>query len=1227
MTLGTLIRQSLRHYARAHLGTLLGAAVSTAVLVGALVVGDSVRASLRELALRRLGGIHFAIYTQDRLFGQDLASAFPPRAAAGLLVPGVVSRQDGAARANRVNVLGVAPDTWPALADWPVRGDSSREPTQAAPRSEPPGATTPGTASEPALTPELLRQWRRGEVAFLNRTLARQLGVRADDTIIVRVKKPSALALDAVITPRDQTAVALRLKVGAVLAPEQLGDFDLAASQIPPANLFLPRAFLAQRLEVPDRANLLVFAPRGPGDSLGLGNLDGGVASDVRPPTEPSAVAASADALTQLENRLQAAWTLADAELKVRTVEAPAGATGEPHGAPFVELVSDRIFLDAPIVQAALTPRTTLLTNRPSLGGDDAGYLRLASTLTNTVRVLTYLANQLRAGDRATPYSMVTAADPPYVPADLRDDEMWVNQWLADDLGVQAGDLVQLSYYVPDSASRLVERTQAFRVRGIVPIQGVYADRTLMPEFPGLARAESTHDWNAGFPLVHKIRDKDEDYWKQHRGTPKAFVALAAGQQMWANRFGALTAIRYAVPTNSEPRTVAEAVRRNLLANLDPAAVGLKWEPVREQALAAANQSQDFGGLFLGFSVFLIAAALLLMALLFQFSIEQRTVEIGTLLALGFRPKTVRRMLLAEGAALALLGGMLGVLGGVCYARAMLHGLATIWRDAVGAAALRYFASPPTLLIGYAAGVVVACLTIWLAVRKQARQPARELLAGGAVEGPQADRGTRSPASLPARGLAEVFAQSPSFWLAVGSPVLAVGGVVWALATGQTTNAAVFFSAGALVLIAGLAFSSLLLRTLARAQSTAKLTVRGLGVRNCARRRQRSLATLGLLACGSFLIAAVQANRLDAGRDATRRTSGTGGFALIGESTLPVLQDLNTREGREALGLEEHELADVSFVPFKVRPGDDASCLNLNRAQKPRLLGVRPELLAERGAFTFAKVLAGSPPVGSPWELLRWEGRATRGEPQEASPGLAPLPAIGDAASIQWALGKKLGDTLTYTDERGREFQIQLVAALANSILQGNLIIDERAFVERFPSESGHRLFLIDAPPERAGQVAAQLSRALADAGLELTPAVERLAQFNAVQNTYLGTFQVLGGLGLLLGSIGLGVVVLRNVLERRGELALLLAVGFRARAVRRLVVSEHGALLTAGLGIGVVAAAVAVLPVLLSPGAQMPVRSLTLMLAAVLVSGAVWTWLASVWALRGSLLESLRNE
>jgi ABC-type antimicrobial peptide transport system permease subunit len=147
------------------------------------------------------------------------------------------------------------------------------------------------------------------------------------------------------------------------------------------------------------------------------------------------------------------------------------------------------------------------------------------------------------------------------------------------------------------------------------------------------------------------------------------------------------------------------------------------------------------------------------------------------------------------------------------------------------------------------------------------------------------------------------------------------------------------------------------------------------------------------------------------------------------------------------------------------------------------------------------------------------------------------------------------------------------------------------------------------------------------DVGLELTPAAERLAQFNAVQNTYLGTFQVLGGLGLLLGSVGLGIVVLRNVLERRGELALLIAVGFRKAQVQRLLLLENAALLAAGLLLGVLAAAVAVLPALLAPGAQLPVASLAVTLAAVLLNGALWTWAATRVALRGDLLAALRNE
>jgi len=663
-------------------------------------------------------------------------------------------------------------------------------------------------------------------------------------------------------------------------------------------------------------------------------------------------------------------------------------------------------------------------------------------------------------------------------------------------------------------------------------------------------------------------------------------------------------------------------LEKKLVSALNPASIGLSFEPVRQQALAAAEQSQDFGGLFLGFSFFLITAALLLMALLFQLGIEQRATEVGTLLALGFTPRQVRRLWLFEGGALALVGGVIGAVGGVGYARALLLGLSTLWRAAVQTSALRYHAEAQTLAIGAVAAVLVAWLTIWLALRKQAQQPARELLAEGAG------------AEFPVSRFPFPKKRSRSGLVGTVAGLIALGLIGWALWRNETSDAETFFTAGALLLVAGLSACAMLLTALSRSGAATKFTLSAMGVRNTVRRRKRSLATVGLLGCGSFLIASIGVFRLDAVKGSEQRSSGTGGFALIGETTLPVVHDLNSKAGREFFGLDDKALTHVAFVPFRVREGDDASCLNLNRAQKPRLLGVNPELLAGRKAFTFAKV-AKDLPKENPWLLLDSSRRGNEADSTESrNPpphvgGYEPnvVPAIGDEASIVWAMRKRVGDTLEYTDERGRTFKVRLVGALANSILQGNLLIAEDEFVQRFPSQSGYRMFLIDAPSKDLHEISETLSRALRDVGLELTPASRRLAAFNGVQNTYLSTFQVLGGLGLLLGSVGLGVVVMRNVLERRGELALLLAVGFRRRALKWLVMSEHGALLLLGLGVGALSALVAVLPALLSPGADVPYGSLGLTLVVVLISGAVWTWVATALALKGRLLDALRNE
>jgi putative ABC transport system permease protein len=1143
MTRGTIIKRSLRYHWRLHLGVVLGAAIGSAALIGALIVGDSVRGSLRERALQRLGWVHVAMDLGDRLVGKayyksaiDRRNYSPGRVTGVLHSSGTAAKEDGTARANHIEVFGM-----PSFGFIGTRfneGGSVRD------------------------------------SVILNEALAQQLQVKEGDEVILRVQKPTALSREAVISPQSDAVASLRLKVYAVTKPDELGNLSLKQNQIPPFNAFLDLEVLNRALGHGDKVNLMLGGGFRHASISRFGSwlsIRGSFGRGLERMLNRAGVTRThftwlpaADAAEQLNERMPPGLVFEAAGLSVRS------ATNE-----IVDLRTSRIFLDAPAVIAATNVAGQVLRS------------------TSTVPVLTYLVNALQSGTNLTPYSMVTAAGAPYTPVGLKDDEIVINEWLARDLNVQPGAEIALSYFPADSASQLIERTNKFRVHSIVALDVLHGDRTLMPDFPGISKAESTHDWDAGFPLTHKIRPKDDIYWKDHRGTPKAFVTLAAGQKMWANRFGELTAIRWFTtePVNAQQK---DKFTSELANALNPADFGLGFQPVRDQALAAASQSQDFGGLFIGFSFFLILAALILIGLLFAFGLQQRGAEIGTFLAVGFRPNQVRKLFLLEGAALAFIGSILGMIGGVFYSRAMLQGLTTIWRSATNTSALTFHSSPLTLAIGLISGTLVATITIWLVLRKQARQPARALLAGE-VE----DAFSNKPASK----LRVLRSSGTLALLSLSGTVVVLG---WAFITHALNNPGIFFMAGSLSLIAGLALTSFLLRAKGGSQQTlSPITSTQLSVRGAGRRRMRSVATVALLACGVFLIAAIGAFRLDAEADAWKRSSGTGGFALIGESTLPIVKDLNTREGRDALGLDEKILQDVKFVPFRVRDGDDASCLNLNRAQQPTLLGVKPDLLHQRKAFSFSNK--------SSWDALNKVG--------------SDIPAVGDSASIQWALHKKIGDTLSYRNERGADLDARIVGGLANSILQGVLIIDESQFTRHFPSVSGYRMFLIDCPSNALPQVSAELSRALQDYGFEITPAAQRLAAFNAVQNTYLNTFQVLGGLGLLLGSFGLGIVVLRNVLERRGELALLIAVGFRRGGVQKLVLVEHAALLCLGLVIGIVSAVLAVLPSLLSPRGELPVMSLALTLGGVFLFGMVSTWLATRAAIKGNLLEGLRNE
>jgi ABC-type antimicrobial peptide transport system permease subunit len=219
------------------------------------------------------------------------------------------------------------------------------------------------------------------------------------------------------------------------------------------------------------------------------------------------------------------------------------------------------------------------------------------------------------------------------------------------------------------------------------------------------------------------------------------------------------------------------------------------------------------------------------------------------------------------------------------------------------------------------------------------------------------------------------------------------------------------------------------------------------------------------------------------------------------------------------------------------------------------------------------------------------------------------------------------GENFSVTDSRGQTLRLAVAGLLANSIFQGDLLVSQESLLRYDPTIGGYRFFLIDAPAERSAAVERALERTLDDYGFTAQPASERLAGFLAVENTYLSAFQSLGGLGLLLGTIGLAAVQLRNVLERRGELALLRAAGFRRQLLARLVVLENLVLLVAGLAIGCLAAVLALLPHLAGGGASVPWGPLAGLLVLVLAVGLAASVAAVRAVARAPLLPALRHE
>ena len=1133
----TLLGRNLLYHWRLNLAVVLGVAVGTAVLTGALLVGDSIQGSLRSLTLDRLGRVDHALVS-DRFFRQEISTQladipeFRSRfesSTPAIVLRGTVIAADSQRRSGQVRVWGVDDQFW-------------------------------GLGREP------VREIPRGRELTLNETLAQELKARPGDALIVRVTRPSTVPREAVLGRRADTVQTLRLRIKAILPDRGLGRFGFEANQQLPRNVFLPLETFQSALDQEQRVNALFVS----------GKQD---------PVSQSEHAARA-----LQEMLAQILTLEDLGLIWKLHES-----------------SDTIYLESrELVLRPVVARLAAETAR--------------EVKAETSGVFTYLANRISAGTRTVPYSTVSGIDitenSPFgflqlidgnaAPA-LREDEILLNHWAARDLEVRPGDRIDLEYFVVGTTGQLLTSRSSLRLRGIVRLSGLGADSSLTPDFPGIHDAMNIVDWDPPFPVdLSLIRPRDEAYWDQYRATPKAFVSLETARKLWTSRFGSLTSLRVALGSETNLGNAADRFRRLLLGTLRPEHSGLAFQPVKFQGLAATKGSTDFRMLFVGFTVFLIISAALWVALLIRFSIERRAREIGILMATGKTPRFLKRLFLAEGAALTLVGGMAGLLGAAGYAWVMVYGLRNWWQEAIGSPFVELHITPTSLGAGFGAAFFVILISIWLALRQLGKTAPRALLAGSAT--PSVEVETRRRRS-----------RTPWVTGALAS-ALAVGLAVASLITEAIPALITFYISGVALLVATLAFFT---ATLYREQGgmirgQGPMALARLGARNASRLPGRSILTAGLVACASFVIVAVALNRQDVSAELPKKDSGNGGFSLVAETDLALHYDLSTREGRRELYVPESAediLKQAQIFPFRLRPGEDVSCLNLFQPTRPRLLGV-PSNVVVRGGFAFQGSLADSPEEeANPWLLLE----------KQMPEGV--VPAIGDYNTVIWILHLGLGKQMTLSDENGQPLRLQIVGLLKRSVFQSELLISESHFLNLFPSQSGYPFFMVETPPASTPQVAQVLEENLAEFGLDVITTSERLAGYLVVENTYLSTFLALGGLGLMLGTLGLATLILRNVVERRGELALLVALGFRRKALGWLLLAENGFLLLFGLSAGSLSALVAVAPHLAGSGADLPWASLGLSLLLVCATGPTAGALAAGLMLRTPLLPALRSE
>jgi putative ABC transport system permease protein len=291
----------------------------------------------------------------------------------------------------------------------------------------------------------------------------------------------------------------------------------------------------------------------------------------------------------------------------------------------------------------------------------------------------------------------------------------------------------------------------------------------------------------------------------------------------------------------------------------------------------------------------------------------------------------------------------------------------------------------------------------------------------------------------------------------------------------------------------------------------------------------------------------------------------SGGYDIITQTVLPV-SNLTARIGADR-NLYPSKVAAV--IPFNTTIINSAYDLTLKFPfGKQFAVGGNPDAPADSNFYTGNTFSMGQ--MADQYKTAADVWNAVRNDPTKiiwsfsqvtnGPPVARQTPAAGDVLRLSWdpGIGTPISKDVT-------------VIGVINGVFFGGVVTTAQFLQQSWGIGTGQFGFVKITTGSDPTNVANILKRDFARIGMQTTAIAPLISSFIQVGQSFLGVFEAFLALGLVVGIAGLGIISIRSVVERRKEIGVIRAIGFRRRMVLQAFLLENSYVALLGILIGII--------------------------------------------------------